>query len=178
MRRGRTAAYGHWTTAEEEFAVTNVSSCDGASTTFTGMQLVTETVPHGGAVDEPPDCTGDLSGCVEDQASATATVAFLAALLGSVLGAFGLRRGPGWAAAAGLAATLWLGAIALAPFGPDVAFRSGYRLALLFFVWATSLHARRAWRRRRERRREREVTPGPSALVPAPPAARQAGASV
>lgn len=100
-------------------------SCDQAKTSFTGVQLVTHTVPQGGNVDEGADCTGDISRCVESQGSALATAAFVAALLGFALGLLRFRRGPGWCAAAGLLMTLLLGTNALEPLGPTVTFRSG-----------------------------------------------------
>ena len=128
-------------------------SCDGAKTTFTGIQLVTHTVPRGGTVNEPPGCSADLSRCVEGRGSGLAAAAFSAALLGFALGLLGLRRGPGWCACAGLVATLLLGMEPFDIFGPDVTFHSGYYLTLLFTVWAAALHAWRRWCRRRAERR-------------------------
>jgi hypothetical protein len=127
-------------------------SCDSASTTFTGIQLVTRTVPSGGVLSEAPDCSSDISTCVERDAANTATVALLAALAGVLLGALGIVRGPGWCAALGAVSLLVL------PFqggilGPDVNLHSGYAAALLLFVGAGLLHASRAWRRRRRRKK-------------------------
>ena len=56
-------------------------------------------------------------------------------------------KGPGWCAAVGLAATLLLASQALQLFGPTITFHSGYLLTLLLFLWASAVHARRAWRR-------------------------------
>src|SRR5438477_7786179 len=55
-------------------------SCDNAKTSFTGLQLVTHTVPSGGAVHEEGDCSGELGGCVESQGSLLAALAFGMAL--------------------------------------------------------------------------------------------------
>lgn len=128
-------------------------SCDDASTSFTGVQLVSHTVPKGGVLDEAPDCSTDISTCVEREASLTAEVALALSLIGVVLGAYGVIKGPGWVASATLGALVTL---ALEPFdvlGPDVTLRSGMQLALLLSVWVTALHGQRAWRRRRLRRR-------------------------
>jgi hypothetical protein len=121
-------------------------SCGNASTTFTGEQLVIHTVPHGGTVDQS-GC-GDLSHCVEQKGSTTATVALFAAVVGLLLAAFGVTKGPGWCAGVGLAATLSLAWEGFQPFGPTVTFRSGYLLTLLLFLWSSAIHTRRAWRRR------------------------------
>jgi hypothetical protein len=131
-------------------------SCDGATTTFTGIQLVTHTVPRGGVLDEPPDCTGDISGCVEHEGSTIAGIALAAALLGAVLGVLGVARGPGWCAAVGF------GALLVLPFrgpflGPDVAMHDGWGYALTLCGVAGLLHMRRAWRRRRARRHAARV---------------------
>src|SRR6185295_7071299 len=72
-------------------------SCDGAKTSFTGIQLVTHTVPQGGPIDEP-DCSADLSTCIEHETSTAAGLALLAALVGVVLGYHNNVRGPGWCA--------------------------------------------------------------------------------
>src|SRR6516165_5519439 len=79
-------------------------SCDDANTTFTGAQLVTHTVPRGGVLDEAPECSTDISVCVERNASTTATIALFAALIGLALGLIGVGRGPGWCAAVGFGA--------------------------------------------------------------------------
>jgi hypothetical protein len=107
-------------------------SCDGQTTTVTGAQLVTQTVPAGGRVHED-ECSADLAQCVETRASAEATLALLAAALGSLLAAFGASRGVGWCAAGGLVATLLLSDI-FDPLGAEVAFHSGYVATLLVFV--------------------------------------------
>jgi hypothetical protein len=125
-------------------------SCDSATTTFTGAQLVTRTVPAGGPVNEPGyGCSTDLSRCVQNQASVLATVALVAAILGFALGIRGIVKGPGWCAATGLTALLLLAAQTLNIDSPDVSFHSGYNLALVLFLWAAALHAWRAARRQR-----------------------------
>jgi hypothetical protein len=126
-------------------------SCDNASTTFTGVQLVTHTVPRGGVLDEAPDCSTDISVCVEREAAPTATIALAAAFVGLLLGLLGVVRGPGWCAAAAV------GALLVLPFegpflGPDVTMHGGWVLALSLSVVAACVHIRRAWRRRRPRR--------------------------
>jgi len=126
-------------------------SCDAAKTTFTGAQLVTRTVPRGGVLDEAPDCSSDISVCVERDASTTATIALLAVLIGLALGLIGVARGPGWCAAVGFGALLTLPF--LGPFfGPDVRMHSGWTLALGLSAFTGCVHIRRAWRRRRARR--------------------------
>ena len=121
-------------------------SCDDATTSFTGVQLVTRTVPAGGVLHEGPDCSKDISVCVERSASTTATVALAMALLGVLLGLLGIARGPGWSAAIGTIALFSLvfsGGI----FGPDIYFHSGYYISLLLFAFVGCLHIRRAYRR-------------------------------
>jgi hypothetical protein len=125
-------------------------SCDGKRTSFTGVQLVTHTVPNGGVLDEPGDCSTYIGTCVERASSGTATLALLAGLLGLACGLIGIARGPGWCAAVGM------GAMAVLPFegpflGPDVNLHSGYLLAFWTFVFVGLLHLRRAWVRRRRR---------------------------
>jgi hypothetical protein len=127
-------------------------SCDGASTTFTGVQLVTDTVPHGGFVHEGRDCSADISVCAEHDGAGTATLALAMALVGVLLGLLGIARGPGWCAAIGAAAMVKL-SFAGGFLGPDIYFHSGYELALLLFVLAWCLHIRRAYRRARPRSR-------------------------
>jgi hypothetical protein len=121
-------------------------SCDNATTTFTGIELVTHTVPSGGYVNRV-DCSADISVCVERNGATTATIALAAALLGLVLGVLGVARGPGWCAAVGFGALVALEF--RAPLGPDVSLHSGYWLALLLSSSVGLLHLRRAWRRRR-----------------------------
>ena len=126
-------------------------SCDDANTTFTGAQLVTHTVPRGGVLDEAPECSTDISVCVERNASTTATIALFAALIGLALGLIGVGRGPGWCAAVGFGALLTLPF--LGPFlGPNVRMHSGWTLALGLCAFTGCVHIRRAWRRRRARR--------------------------
>src|SRR5262245_20425572 len=123
-----------------------VDSCStNATTTVIGMQLVTHSVPQGGAMHETRR-SEDVSVWVEHHASLPATVAFAVAVLGLALGLFGIARGPGWCAAGVLFALLWL-FYRFANWGVDD--RWGYDLALLLAVCATLVHARRAWRRRR-----------------------------
>jgi hypothetical protein len=127
-------------------------SCDKASTSFTGVQLVTRTVPQGGVLDEAPDCSSDISACVERESSLTAELALGLSLVGLVLGLFGVVKGPGWVASATLGALVTL---ALEPFdtlGPDITLHSGLKLALLLAAAVAAVHGRRAWRRRRLRR--------------------------
>ena len=149
-------------------------SCDQASTTFTGLQLVTRTVPQGGVLDEAPDCSSDISACVERESSLTAQVALGLALVGLALGLLGVVKGPGWVASATLGA---LGALALEPFdmlGPDITLHSGMKLALLLAAAVTAVHGRRAWRRRRPRRKHSvEAEAGPVRPEDALPDARR-----
>jgi hypothetical protein len=126
-------------------------SCDGATTSFTGVQLVTHTVPAGGVVHEGSDCSADISVCVERDAATTGTVALAMALLGVLLGLLGIVRGPGWLAAVGAIALVKL-QFAGGFLGPDIYTHSGYDLALLLFVFLGCLHVRRAYRRKRPRR--------------------------
>jgi hypothetical protein len=126
-------------------------SCDDASTSFTGVQLVTHTVPKGGLVHEGADCSSDISVCVERDGATTATVVLAIALLGVLLGLLGIARGPGWAAAVGAIALIKLQFAGGFIFGPDIYTHSGYQLALLLFAFAGCLHIRRAYRRKRPR---------------------------
>jgi hypothetical protein len=114
-------------------------SCDEASTTFTGSQLVTQTVPQGGVLHEQK-CSGELSDCVERDSSPKMTVALLAAALGSLLLAFGVARGPGWCAAFGFGAMLSLFAPGVDWDGPNVNYHWGFGAMLLLFlvVWIGS----------------------------------------
>lgn len=131
-------------------------SCDNATTSFTGVQLVTHSVPAGGAVHEGADCSSDISVCVERDAATTATIALAMALVGVLLGYLGMDRGPGWLAAVGAIALVKL-EFAGGFFGPDIYTHSGYQLALLLFGFAWCLHVRRAYRRKRPRK----TLPGP-----------------
>jgi hypothetical protein len=105
-------------------------SCDDASTTFTGVQLVTHSVPRGGVLHEGPDCSTDISVCVERDAATTATIALVAALVGVLFGLLGVVRGPGWCAAVGFGALLVLPFEGPFIFGPDVTMHGGWVLAL------------------------------------------------
>jgi hypothetical protein len=140
-------------------------SCDGAKTTFTGVQLVTHTVPDGGVVDEPPDCSTHIGTCVEHASSNTATVALVMAIVGLVLGLFGIARGPGWCALVGFAAMAWLpveGGMS------DVTLRSGWQLAFFGFLVVGLLHIRRAWVRGRTAGPIRPRSQPPGKLRPIP----------
>lgn len=120
-------------------------SC-GGETTFTGAELATWTVPKGGPVGES-ECDADIADCVEGRGSLPADIVLVAALCGLVLGLSRVRRGEGWCVAVGLVATLWIGAQALVPLGPDVTFHSGYWLILGAFLWLAALHVTRRLRR-------------------------------
>jgi len=124
------------------FATVTVGGCGPTTTTttFSGAQLVTWSVPHNAGT--------------STTASAAATAALVAAVLGFVLAAFAVAKGPGWCAAAGLSATLLLGA-AVSSNADSVRFHSGYKLILFLFLWAAAIQARRAWRRRVGARRLR-----------------------
>src|SRR5262245_29667726 len=107
-------------------------SCGSGTTTFTGAQLVTQTVPPGGRIKEEK-CKGELADCVEASSSSKATLALLAAALGSLLAAFGAWRWGGWCAFGGLCATLLLAGPAFDLHGPNVSLEVGYDLLLLLF---------------------------------------------
>jgi hypothetical protein len=119
-------------------------SCKDAETTFTGIQLVTKSVPPGGAIDSGRPIGEE----VEDAAFYTAVAAFAAAVFGFFLTALGVQKGPGWLAAAGLASMVWLMKIAISTLAETV-FHAGYWLVLLLFLCAGGLHAWRAIKRRR-----------------------------
>ena len=116
-------------------------SCDGARTTFSGIQLVTHTVPHGGKIDEAPDCTGEIANCVERKASTAAGLTLVVALLGLALGCLGFVRGPGWCATAGLGGLVFL--LFVEPFAVEK-LRAGYVLAAVSLLAVGILHAGRA----------------------------------
>jgi hypothetical protein len=135
-------------------------SCDGAKTTFTGLQLVTHTVPRGGVpgYDEYADnpCTTDISVCVEHRAGGCATAALVAALIGLALGLLGFVRRPGWVATVGLVAMLVLGLTGFSFLGgPDVHYLVGYDIACLLFLALGVYHFGLAVGRRRRRRLRR-----------------------
>jgi hypothetical protein len=125
------------------FATVFFSGCDAnlkSSTRFTGVQLVTHTVPHGG---RDPSCRHDISVCVERAGANAADVALGAAIVGLVLGLLGIARGPGWCAVVGLFALVTLFA-GLANLGEDgFSLHAGFWLALLLFAWAGVVHLRR-----------------------------------
>ena len=121
-----------------------------ASSSFTGLQLVTHTapsfaVPGGSRADADAtvdSCMGDPGGWLSRRGPIEATFALVAALLGFMLAALRVGIGPGWCAATGLIVMLvparniglW------SPPTPDP--RIGYWLALLAFavagVWCLS----------------------------------------
>jgi hypothetical protein len=131
-------------------------SCDSASTSFTGIQLVTHRVPRGGdlAGDDMSDCQTYIGRCVERAASGTAGFTLAVALLGLALGLAGISRGPGWCALIALGALIDL-SFKGGFFGPEVDVEYGYQLAgwALFLAWL--VHVRRTvvrvWRGRRDR---------------------------
>jgi hypothetical protein len=133
-------------------------SCREASTTFTGSELVTQTVPQGGALHEEK-CSGEISDCVERDSSPKMTVALLVAALGSLLLAFGVARGPGWCAAFGVGGMLSLFFPAVDFEGPNVSYHWGFAAMLLLFlvVWVGS--GVRASTLRRDGLGERLVVP-------------------
>src|SRR5438477_3836659 len=112
-------------------------SCADARTSFTGLQLVTHTVPSGGLVHEQ-DCTGDLSACVEGNSSFLATSALALAVIGLVLGLLGAVQGPGWFATGGLLTMLGLAVQAIGSFA-TVDFGVGYWVVLALFFCAVCL---------------------------------------
>ena len=139
-------------------------SCHGASTTFTGSQLVTQTVPQGGVLHEDK-CSGEISDCVERNSSPKMTVALLAAALGSLLLAFGVGRGPGWCAAVGFVAMLSLLGSGFDLEGPQVDYHWGFGAMLLLFlvVWIGS--GVRASTLRKDGPGERAAVPEPPSIV-------------
>jgi hypothetical protein len=128
-------------------------SCDGAETSFTGLQLATWTVPAGGEI-SGSDCSADISTCVEDKGSGYAFFALVVAVAGLSLGLLGKAKGPGWCGAGGLIAMLLIGFQGFQPFGPTVTFRVGYWLILLLFLTVICVHATQSVRRRRAARLE------------------------
>ena len=130
-----------------------VGGCGGtnlnSSTKFTGVQLVTGTVPHGG---RDPDCKRDISICVERAGGLVTDLAFGAAIVGLFLGLLGVARGPGWCAAVGLGALLVLPLSLMNLAEDNVSLHTGYPIALLLLLWAGVLHLLRAAKRVRTRR--------------------------
>ncbi len=121
---------------------TNVGGCEGSNynpgtTSFTGIQLVTRAVPLATGADNQRAAKA-ITSDVEHREGFAADVAFAAALLGLVLGLFGVSAGPGWCAAVGLGAVLQL------PFtiGDEYEWDShvGYWLILGGFAAAGILH--------------------------------------
>jgi hypothetical protein len=148
-------------------------SCDQAQTTFSGVQLVTRTVPHGGTVDVP-ECTdrfegGDpvtLGGCVEATASTAATVALVAVVLGFILGAFGIARGPGWCALVSLGAMWYVKGVTVLD---DVNYRAGSNVLLGLLICAGVLHGYRALTRWQAKKRARKEAIGRDVSAKGPP---------
>ena len=132
--------------------VTLVSSCSYSGhgqTSFTGIQLVTHTVPPGTGTGACGPTTRNYVGsaintCVENSAMGWGVLAFGAALVGLVLGLLGVARGPGWCATVGAGALLLI-VVSLHDY--EVSPKPGYWLALSFFGWAWILHLRRMWAR-------------------------------
>ena len=116
-------------------------SCEeaGAETSFTGAQLATWSVPDGGLVGGT-----ELSTQVEGEASALAALTLAAAVLGLVVGILRLPHGEGYCAGGGLALLAVLLVKAVNSLATTL--HAGYGLALLLFLWAVAVHARRAWR--------------------------------
>jgi hypothetical protein len=137
--------------------VTFVGSCSASGqgrTSFTGIQLVTRTVPSGTGTGDCSarainDWRGDaINTCIEQAGATTAEIAFSAAVVGLLLGVLGVAGGPGWCAAVGLAALLQI-PLSLGDY--HVSPHAGYWLALVLFGWAGLLHLRRWWERRPKR---------------------------
>jgi hypothetical protein len=122
-------------------------SCNGAETTFTGMQLVTHTVPHGGTFEDEDGRKSELSDRVERKSSIPAAIVLLLAAAGLGFGLLGTRR-TGWCASLGLLFTVILGMNTGGGFlsGPDVTYHGGYWSTLLLFVWACLVHIGRGIR--------------------------------
>jgi hypothetical protein len=118
-------------------------SCDNAKTTFTGVQLVTRTVPRGGGLSEA-DCSTDISTCVEKKGSRPAALALVSVLIGFALGVLGVEKGPGWCAGIALLSLLVLSRHVFSFGSADVTPHAGFGLAVLLTTWATFLHMIRA----------------------------------
>jgi hypothetical protein len=133
--------------------VTYVSGCGdytGGTTSFTGIQLVTRTVPPATGVGTHDAHT--TSSDVEHRGSLPAEIAFGAAVVGFVLGVLGIAGGPGWCAAVGLAGLLqvffWLSGGSSGGSGFDWTSHPAFWLAVLLFAGAGVLHLNRWWDRR------------------------------
>src|SRR4051794_28585075 len=91
--------------------VTYVGGCEqegqAGDASFTGIQLVTRSVPPATGADSP-SWAHELAAYIEHTNSTTAEVAFAAAIVGLALSLFGLMDGPGVCAAVGLGAVVQL----------------------------------------------------------------------
>jgi hypothetical protein len=121
-------------------------------TSFTGIQLVTRSVPRGTGTGNcsaniagKPDAAGAINSCVEQAGATPAEIAFAAAIVGIVLGLLRVTGGPGYCAAVGLGALLQT---FLFLDNGRVSPHAGYWIALSLFSWAGILHFRRWWARR------------------------------
>jgi hypothetical protein len=136
-------------------------SCQGSPpTTFTGFELVTRSLPERpqpGLAYDSRDCGENPKPCIESAAGDTALVAFVAALLGVVLGWRGIVRGPGWCALVGFGGLLLVPLELSADFD-RVDARPGWLLATAFLLVVGLVHLRRAWRRGKARRARRRAT--------------------
>ena len=129
--------------------VTSVSGCGEysyADTHFTGMQLITRSVPPSTGADQPitkHEAQAEARD-VERRGSGLAQIAFGAAIVGLLLALFGVAGGPGWCAAVGIGALLQLSMSALGSGdsgdGYDWQSHVGFWLALGSFAAAGLLH--------------------------------------
>jgi hypothetical protein len=135
-------------------------SCESSPpATFTGFELVTRSVPEPTEPGLPyasRDCGENPKPCIEGVAGDTALVAFVAALLGVVLGWRGIVRGPGWCALVGLGGALLI-PIELSSDFDRVDARPGWLLATAFFLTVGVVHLRRAWKRGKVKRARRRA---------------------
>jgi hypothetical protein len=127
-------------------------SCEGAHTSFTGVQLATHSVPDGGRPDGGgfgESCTcRDISDEVEHDDSLLAEIALVAAVVGLGLGIAGIRRGAGLIALGGvICAVLMYVSRSFAA----VELRIGYWVLLGAFGVAWILHVGYWLQRRRAR---------------------------
>ena len=130
--------------------VSYVGGCENSGepgeASFTGIQLVTRTVPTATGADNR-HWAHELSNYVEHTSATAAEIAFAAAIVGLVLGLLGLAGGPGLCAAVGLGAVLQL------PFtigdGYEWDAHAGHWLTLAGFAGAGALHFLRWAERRR-----------------------------
>ncbi len=133
--------------------VTYVSGCGdytGGTTTFTGVQLVTRTVPP--TIGESTKAENVArSHDVEAKGSVSAEIALGAAIVGLLLGLFGIAGGPGWCAALGLAALLQVYlSLSHGDWNEGFEWKShpAFWLSLLLFAAAGLLHLNWWWERR------------------------------